>query len=88
MNGELSEIEMEHGCWPKQSNGDLPLMNFMVQITTADGATQYPVAAPSSIDAALIGMAIRFPGCAEGHLPKCDMKISVTLIKQGAKDEH
>lgn len=72
--------------WPTQPDGDLPLLNFMVQITTADGATQYPTAAPSSIDAILVGLAMRFPGCAEGRLPKENMKVEVTLITQGEKE--
>lgn len=80
MNGELSELEMEHGCWPKKPGGDQPLLKFMVEITTEDGIMQYPIVAPSSIDAVLISLAIRFPGCAEGYLPKCNMKIKVEAL--------
>jgi len=84
MNGELSEYEMEHGCWPKLPADPLPLFDYMIEITTAEGTVQYHRQAPGSIDAVLVGIAERFPGCIDGILPKEDMKVSVTRI-EGAK---
>jgi len=73
MNGELSDLERQHGCSKPK------LTAYTVTIQTKTGCTQHPVLAEHSVDAILIGIALAFPGI--DNPPLFDMKIAVEAFK-------